>query len=239
MKILSCDFFKSNKGYNVAMCIISDEGSNKIKSIEVFETESKLEDISEVIINKFEVLNCDYVIIDYLGLGIVLYDALKDKLRYKVRGYTYSSKENNKMIEMLYKDKILNELGLELKCYTSSDWKFKLNRKECTDFEYLMVKTIGMANKLLNEIKEEINKYNKTQDFELSMEDISREFEKLMSDSYKKMANEYCDKIKDSDVNMILNVNTCNDINKVKEKLLAEINNALKVIKDVDKIKYI
>ena len=71
------------------------------------------------------------------------------------------------------------------------------------------------------------------------MEDISREFEKLMSDSYKKMANEYCDKIKDSDVNMILNVNTCNDINKVKEKLLAEINNALKVIKDVDKIKYI
>ncbi|WP_312286895.1 hypothetical protein [Terrisporobacter sp.] len=234
MKILSADFSKSSNGYNVAICMLSDEGSSKIKSMEVFETESKLEDIAEVIINKFELLNCDYVITDYLGLGMVIYDVLKDKLRYKVRGYKYCSKENTKMISDLYKSEIFKELGLDLKYCVYSEGKLKFNRKKCTDFEYLMIKTIGMANKLLNEIKEE-----QVNDFEYSIKDLSKEFEKLISNSYKKMENEYCEEIKGSDINVTLNISGCHDFNEVKEKLLYDLNHALEVVKDIDRIKYI
>lgn len=194
MKVLGCDFFKSNKGYNVAMCMLTDECENKIKYMEVFNNDCKLEDIADLIISKFESLNCDYVITDYLGLGIVLHNALKDKLRYKVRGYKYSSKENTKMIYGLYESKILEDLGLELKYQYGSDGRLKLLKEMYTDFEYLMVKTIGMANKLSNEIKEEINNNDIIQNIELSIEDISN--------SYKKMVNEYCDKIKCGDTDI-------------------------------------
>lgn len=234
MKVLGCDFFKSNKGYNVAMCMLTDECENKIKYVEVFNKDCKLEDIADLIISKFESLNCDYVITDGFGLGVTINSILKDKLGYKVRVYNPCGNEENKIIEVLYKNKTLEELGLELKCYTSSDWKFKFNRKEYTDFEYLMVKTIGMANKLLNEIKEE-----QINDFEFSIKDLSKEFEKLISNSYKKMANEYCEKIKGSDINVTLNISGCHNFNEVKEKLLYDLNHALEVVKDIDRIKYI
>lgn len=239
MKILSCDFSKSSKGYNVAMCMFTDECENKIKYMEVFNNDCKLEDIAELIINKFKLLECNYVITDGFGLGITINSILKNKLGCKVKTYHPYALEESKMIRMLYEYKILEELGLELKSCLSGACEFKFNRKQSTDFEYLMVKTIGMANKLLNEIKEESINDNITQDFEFSIEDLSKEFEKLISESYKKMANEYCDKIKGSDINITVNVSGCHDMSEVKEKLLSDLNHALEVIKDIDKIRYI
>lgn len=222
MKILSADFSKSSNGYNVAICMLSNEGGNKIKSIEVFETESKLEDIAGFIIDKFKLLKCDYVVIDSCGLGVVINDRLKNKLGDKVKEYEPYALEENKIIETLCKNKILEELGLDLKCRISGTGLFVFNRKEYTDFEYLMVKSIGMANKLLNEI-EEVNNKVSTGDInirvecntDVSIEDLTKEVEKMVSNAHKDMANSWYEGFKDNNIKTTVNVE---DISKEIER---------------------
>lgn len=237
MKILSADFIKTNKGYNVAMCMLSDEGASKIKYMEVFETESKLEDIAELIINKFEVLNCDYVTIDRLGIKIS--SILKDKLGYKVRVYNTCYIEESQMVHMLSKSEILKEFGLELKYCILNNGKLKLHRKEYTDFEYLMVKTTGIANKLLNEITEGlINNKVPLGDINITVnsntnvliEDLAKEISRMVSNVYKEIANDNCDKFKDNKnditnkLNDVLKRLTIKESHKLSMKRVIEDN---------------
>jgi len=216
------------------MCVVSNEGENRIKHSEVFERDCKLEDIAGFIIDKFKLLKCDYVIIDPLGIGVVVNDILKDEFGDKVKIYESYALEQNKMIEILSKSKILKELGLELKCGISGAGLYKFNRKEYTDFEYLMVKSIGMANKLLNEI-EKYKPETMAINCEVLIEDLSKEFEKLVSNSYKDMANSWLEGFKDNNIKPT--VNTDNDLSEIKERLLSDLNHALEVIKEIDKIK--
>lgn len=198
MKILGCDFIKTSKGYNVAMCMISNEGGNKIKSTELFERDCKLEDIAGFIIDKFKLLKCDYVIIDYLGLGGVVNEILKYEFGDKVKICKHTYKEEHEIIHYLHKGKILKELGIELK-YNVNNYKYEFDRKEYTNFEYLMVKTIGMANKLLNEIEEDkpIN-ITVNSNTNVPIKDLAKEISIMVSNVYKEIANNNCDKFKDN-----------------------------------------
>ena len=192
MEILACDFLKTNKGYNVGICVISNEGGNRIKHSELFERDCKLEDIAGFIIDKFKLLKCNYVVIDSFGLGLVVTEKLKYELGCKVKTYNPCAIEEHNMIHGLHKSKILKELGLELKCEVRLD-KLKFNRKEYTNFEYLMVKSIGMANKLLNEIKEPINNKVSLGDIKITVnsntnvfiEDLAKEIERCVSNTLK------------------------------------------------------
>lgn len=230
MKVLACDFLKTNKGYNVGMCVVSNEGENRIKHFELFERDCKLEDIAGFIIDKFKLLKCDYVVIEELGLGGIINDILKYELGDKVKIHRHTYKEEHETICNLCKSKILEELGLQLKYYFNNDFKFEFNRKEYTDFEYLMVKSIGMANKLLNEIKE------KPINDKVSLGDLTKAIEINVLNALKSAKSEYHDKLKDSNINITLNVSSCRDSTEIKEKLLSDLNHALEVIKDIDKI---
>lgn len=229
MKMLSADFSILSKGYNVAICILSDEGESKIKSIEVFETDCKLEDIAGFIIDKFKLLKCDYVVIDPIGLGVVINDILKGKLGCKVKTYNSYTIDEHKMICGLHKNKILKELGLELKCEVCNGL-LRFIRKDYTDFEYLMVKSIGMANKLLNEVEEyKPIDISVESNVNILIEDLAKEIEKMVTKAYKEIANDCYDEFKYNMNNKIDDV-----LQTVKEKERFELSTIERLKNNLD-----